>query len=60
MTLLDRFRAQPPQKHADPAVRLSYVQEIPIDERADRVDIEVSRAVCRVLISHRPVPWLES
>ena len=33
MTLLDRFRAQPPQKHADPAVRLSYVQEIPIDER---------------------------
>jgi hypothetical protein len=34
--------------------------EIAIDERADRVDIEVSRAVCRVVISHRPVPWWES
>ena len=33
MTLLDRFRTQPPQKHADPVVRLAYVQEIPIDER---------------------------
>src|SRR5262245_6030737 len=34
MTLLDRFRAQPPLKHTDPVVRLAYVQEIPIDERA--------------------------
>ena len=34
--------------------------EIPVDERADRVDIEVSRAVCRVVFSHRPVPWSES
>jgi len=33
MTLLDRFRAQPRQKHADPAVRLAFVQEIPISER---------------------------
>src|SRR5206468_10232607 len=33
MTLLDRFRAQPRQKHADPAVRLAFVQEIPITER---------------------------
>ena len=33
MTLLDRFRAQSPQKHTDPVVRLAYVQEIPIDER---------------------------
>jgi hypothetical protein len=33
MTLLERFRAQPRQKHADPAVRLSYVQELPITER---------------------------
>ncbi|HEV3057732.1 MAG TPA: DUF349 domain-containing protein, partial [Vicinamibacterales bacterium] len=32
MTLLDRFRAQPRQKHADPAVRLAFVQEIPISE----------------------------
>ena len=29
MTLLDRFRAQPPLKHADPVVRLAYVQEFP-------------------------------
>ncbi len=33
MTLLERFRAQPRQKHADPAVRLAYVQELPITER---------------------------
>ena len=33
MALLDRFRAQPGQKHPDPAVRLAFVQEIPIDER---------------------------
>src|ERR1044071_5605764 len=32
MPILDRFRAQPRQKHPDPAVRLAYVQEIPIDE----------------------------
>jgi Domain of Unknown Function (DUF349) len=33
MALLDRFRAQPRQKHADPAVRLGFVQEIPLEER---------------------------
>jgi len=33
MALLDRFRAQPRQKHPDAAVRLAFVQEIPIDER---------------------------
>ena len=33
MTLLDRFRAQPRQKHQDPAVRLSFVQELPMTER---------------------------
>ena len=33
MTLLERFRAQPRQKHADPAVRLAFVQELPITER---------------------------
>jgi hypothetical protein len=33
MTLLERFRAQPRQKHADPSVRLAFVQEIPITER---------------------------
>ena len=33
MALLDRFRTQPRQKHSDPAVRLAFVHEIPIDER---------------------------
>jgi hypothetical protein len=31
MTLLDRFRTQP-QKHPDPAVRLAYVEELPLSE----------------------------
>jgi hypothetical protein len=34
MTLLDRFRAPARESHPDPAVRLAYVEEIPIDERA--------------------------
>jgi hypothetical protein len=33
MTLLDRFRTQPRQKHADPLVRLEFVEELPMDER---------------------------
>lgn len=33
MTLLDRFRTQARHRHPDPAVRLAYVDEIPIDER---------------------------
>ena len=33
MALLDHFRAQSRQKHPDAAVRLAFVQEIPIDER---------------------------
>ncbi|HEY2905910.1 MAG TPA: DUF349 domain-containing protein [Vicinamibacterales bacterium] len=33
MTLLDRFRTQTRDTHPDPAVRLAYVQEIPIDQR---------------------------
>jgi hypothetical protein len=33
MAILDRFRPQPRQKHPDPAVRLAYVQEIPLDDR---------------------------
>ena len=51
MTLLDRFRAQPRQKHPDPAVRLGFVQEIPITERdllaeiaRDDTDVRVRRA----------------
>lgn len=31
MTLLDRFRAQPPDRHPDAAVRLAYVAELPLD-----------------------------
>jgi len=33
MALLDRFRAQPRQKHVDPVVRLGFVQEVPLEER---------------------------
>ena len=33
MTLLDRFRAQSRERHPDPAVRLAYVVEIPLDDR---------------------------
>lgn len=33
MTLLDRFRSQSPDKHADPAVRLAFVGELPLNER---------------------------
>ncbi len=33
MTLLDRFRTTPRQKHPDPAIRLANVAEIPLDER---------------------------
>ena len=58
MTLLDRFRAQPPQKHSDPVVRLAYVQEIPIDERdllaeiaRDDVDARVRRAAVAKLMN---------
>jgi Domain of Unknown Function (DUF349) len=33
MTLLDRFRSQPPHKHPDVAVRLEYVEALPLDDR---------------------------
>ena len=33
MTLLDRFRTQTRHKHPDAAVRLSYVADIPLDDR---------------------------
>ncbi len=32
MTLLDRFRSQSRDKHADPAVRLAFVETIPLDD----------------------------
>ncbi len=57
MTLLDRFRAQPRQKHPDPAVRLGFVQEIPITERdllaeiaRDDTDLRVRRAAVAKLM----------
>jgi len=33
MALLDRFRTHPGHKHPDAAVRLTFVQELPLDER---------------------------
>jgi hypothetical protein len=57
MTLLDRFRAQPGQKHPDPAIRLGFVQEIPITERdllaeiaRDDTDVRVRRAAVAKLM----------
>lgn len=33
MTLLDRFRSQPPQKHPDVAVRLAFLADVPVADR---------------------------
>ncbi len=33
MTLLDRFRAQSRDRHSDPAVRLQFVEELPLSEK---------------------------
>ena len=33
MTLLDRFRTQSRERHPDPAVRLAFVDELPLDNR---------------------------
>src|SRR5207249_8903295 len=58
MALLDRFRTQPRQKHPDPAVRLAFVQEIPLDEREllaeiarDDTDARVRRAAVAKLMN---------
>jgi hypothetical protein len=58
MAILDRFRAQPRQKHPDPAVRLAFVHEIPVDERdllaevaRDDEDPRVRRAAVAKLMS---------
>src|SRR5262245_61296845 len=48
MALLDRFRTQPRQRHPDPAVRLAFVQEIPIDERELLAEIAREDADARV------------
>jgi uncharacterized protein DUF349 len=48
MTLLDRFRAQPRQRHPDAAVRLAFVQELPIDERDLLTEVAREDADARV------------
>ncbi|HMD35710.1 MAG TPA: DUF349 domain-containing protein, partial [Vicinamibacterales bacterium] len=60
MALLDRFRAQPRQKHADPAVRLAFVTELPITERdllaeivREDADARVRRAAAAKLLDPR-------
>ena len=57
MTLLDRFRAQPRQRHADPVIRLAFVEEIPVDEREllaemarEDPDVRVRRAATAKLM----------
>lgn len=57
MALLDRFRAQAGHKHVDTAVRLSFVQELPLDERdllaeiaRDDADPRVRRAAVAKLM----------
>ena len=60
MTLLDRFRAQPPQKHADPGVRLAYVQEIPIDERDVSLDSARFDVVIMDVVMAGPDRWHRS
>ena len=57
MAILDRFRAQPRQHDKDPAVRLAFVQEIPLSEHAllaeiarDDADVRVRRAAVAKLL----------
>jgi hypothetical protein len=57
MTLLDRFRTQGRDKHPDPAVRLAYVEEIPLEEREaiaaiarEDEDVRVRRAAIAKLM----------
>src|SRR5262245_8947587 len=58
MTLLDRFRTQARDKHPDPAVRLAFVDELPIDDRTtiaamarDDEDARVRRAAVAKLMA---------
>ena len=57
MTLIDRFRTQGRHKHPDPAVRLAYVEEIPLEEREvialiarEDEDVRVRRAAVAKLM----------
>lgn len=62
MTLLDRFRTQSRDKHSDPAVRLAFVDEIPIDDRTtiaaiarEDEDARVRRAAVAKLMAPGPL-----
>ena len=57
MTLIDRFRTQGRHKHPDPAVRLAFVEEIPLEEREviasiarEDEDVRVRRAAIAKLM----------
>ena len=57
MTLIDRFRTQGRHKHPDPAVRLAYVEEVPLEEREvialmarEDEDVRVRRAAVAKLM----------
>src|SRR5262245_43438812 len=58
MTLLDRFLTQSRDRHPDPAVRLAFVQELPLDDRStiallarDDEDPRVRRAAVAKLMA---------
>jgi hypothetical protein len=62
MTLLDRFRTQSRDKHSDPAVRLAFVDELPIDDRTtiaaiarEDEDARVRRAAVAKLMAPGPL-----
>src|SRR5262245_15983134 len=62
MTLLDRFRTQSRDKHPDPAVRLAFVDELPIDDRLtiaaiarEDDDARVRRAAVAKLMAPGPL-----
>jgi Domain of Unknown Function (DUF349) len=48
MAILDRFRTQARHKHPDPAVRLAFVQELPLEERELLAEIARGDADARV------------
>ena len=62
MTLLDRFRTQSRDKHPDPAVRLAFVDELPVDDRStiaaiaqEDEDARVRRAAVAKLMAPGPL-----
>jgi hypothetical protein len=51
MTLLDRFRTQSREKNPDPAVRLAFVDELALDDRAT---IAAVARETRILVCGKP------